>query len=351
MRKFALRVFIVIALLVFGAVGISAQDNTAGVHVVQRGENLFRIAQYYATDVNTLAQINGITNTWQIFAGQTLIIPTSATAAAIASAPEVAAVTIAQSSAATTTHTVGRGENLTYIAGLYGMTAEQVAALNSLANPNLLYAGQQLVVNAVASAAAPAPAQSAPALPSDVRHTVRPGEYLASIAAQYGVSWLNIAQANGIYDPNTVFAGMELIIPGATSAIYSGSAQTAAPPAVVTIGRSIIVDLSDQMTYAYENGVLVRSVLSSTGLPATPTVIGDFAIERKYSAQTMSGPDYYLPDVPYVMYFYSGYALHGTYWHSNFGQPMSHGCVNLPTWEAEWFYSFADYGTPIRVQY
>jgi lipoprotein-anchoring transpeptidase ErfK/SrfK len=105
------------------------------------------------------------------------------------------------------------------------------------------------------------------------------------------------------------------------------------------------------MTYAYENGVLVRSVLSSTGLPATPTVVGDFTIERRYASQSMSGPGYYLPDVPYVMYFYSGYALHGTYWHSNFGQPMSRGCVNLPTWEAEWFYNFADYGTPVRVQY
>ena len=45
----------------------------------------------------------------------------------------------------------------------------------------------------------------------------------------------------------------------------------------------------------------------------------------------MSGPGYYLPGVPYVMYFYQGYGLHGTYWHDNFGQPMSHGCVNLPT--------------------
>jgi lipoprotein-anchoring transpeptidase ErfK/SrfK len=43
----------------------------------------------------------------------------------------------------------------------------------------------------------------------------------------------------------------------------------------------------------------------------------------------MTGPGYSLPDVPYTMYFYQGYALHGTYWHDNFGQPMSRGCVNL----------------------
>src|SRR5690606_8742774 len=125
----------------------------------------------------------------------------------------------------------------------------------------------------------------------------------------------------------------------------------AAPPAVVTTGRSIIVDLSDSRIYAYENGQLVRNVLVSTGLPATPTVTGDFAIQRKYVSQLMTGPGYYLPDVPYVLYFYQGYAIHGTYWHNNFGVPMSHGCVNLPTPEAEWFFHFADIGTPVRVQY
>ena len=65
----------------------------------------------------------------------------------------------------------------------------------------------------------------------------------------------------------------------------------------------------------------------------------------------MSGPGYYLPDVPYVMYFYQSYGLHGTYWHSNFGQPMSHGCVNLPTPEAEWFFNWAEVGTPVHVQW
>jgi lipoprotein-anchoring transpeptidase ErfK/SrfK len=69
----------------------------------------------------------------------------------------------------------------------------------------------------------------------------------------------------------------------------------------------------------------------------------------KYEADDMSGPDYFLPDVPYTMYFYQGYAIHGTYWHANFGRPMSHGCVNLPPDEARWFYEFSTVGTPVRV--
>jgi lipoprotein-anchoring transpeptidase ErfK/SrfK len=51
------------------------------------------------------------------------------------------------------------------------------------------------------------------------------------------------------------------------------------------------------------------------------------------------------------MYFYRGYSFHGTYWHNNFGFPMSHGCVNMPTPEAEWLYNFAEVGTPVHVQW
>jgi lipoprotein-anchoring transpeptidase ErfK/SrfK len=51
------------------------------------------------------------------------------------------------------------------------------------------------------------------------------------------------------------------------------------------------------------------------------------------------------------MYFFRDYGIHGTYWHNNFGVPMSHGCVNLPNHEAEWFYNFASVGTPVSVQY
>jgi lipoprotein-anchoring transpeptidase ErfK/SrfK len=65
----------------------------------------------------------------------------------------------------------------------------------------------------------------------------------------------------------------------------------------------------------------------------------------------MRGPGYDLHNVPYTMYFYKGYGLHGTYWHNNFGTPMSHGCVNMPTEEAKWAYYWADYGTPVVVQW
>jgi lipoprotein-anchoring transpeptidase ErfK/SrfK len=132
----------------------------------------------------------------------------------------------------------------------------------------------------------------------------------------------------------------------------------AAPPAVAnnssdTRGgvRWIDVDLTNQMVYAYEGDTVVNSFVVSTGTRATPTVTGKFKIWIKLKKTNMSGPGYYLPDVPYAMYFYKGYGLHGTYWHSNFGTPMSHGCVNLSIPDAEWLYYWAMEGTVVNVHY
>ena len=123
------------------------------------------------------------------------------------------------------------------------------------------------------------------------------------------------------------------------------------PGAQIGVGRELVVVLSTQTAYAYENGVLQRSAIISSGLPDTPTVTGNFKITRKLPSRHMIGPDYNLPGVPWVSYFYAGYAFHGTYWHNNFGTPMSHGCVNMTTADAKWFYDFAPVGTPVHVRH
>lgn len=109
------------------------------------------------------------------------------------------------------------------------------------------------------------------------------------------------------------------------------------------------VDLSSQRTYAYIGDTLQREFIVSTGTWQYPTVTGTFRIYVKYRYADMSGPGYYLPDVPYVMYFYKGYGLHGTYWHNNFGVPMSHGCVNFPIDDAGWVFQNASVGTIVNV--
>ena len=103
----------------------------------------------------------------------------------------------------------------------------------------------------------------------------------------------------------------------------------------------IEVNLTAQQVIAWEGDMPVFSFKSSTGLPNTPTVTGEYHIYWKLEKALMTGPGYYLPEVPYTMYFYGGYALHGTYWHDNFGQPMSHGCVNLESGNAEKLFEWA----------
>jgi lipoprotein-anchoring transpeptidase ErfK/SrfK len=128
------------------------------------------------------------------------------------------------------------------------------------------------------------------------------------------------------------------------------------PPKVLgdsTSDKVIYVDLTNQRLYAYEGDVLVHSFLVSTGKwGRTPT--GTFSIWGKFRYTKMSGGStalrtyYYLPNVPYVMFFSNdtiassrGFSLHGTYWHDNFGHPMSHGCVNMKTPEAGIIYNWS----------
>ena len=115
--------------------------------------------------------------------------------------------------------------------------------------------------------------------------------------------------------------------------------------------RWIDVNLSEQRVSAYEGDTVVKSFLVSTGVPQTPTVTGKYKIYVKVRVQDMSGPGYYLRDVPYVMFFYEDYGLHGTYWHNNFGTPMSRGCVNLTIPDSEWLYNWASVGTLVNVHY
>lgn len=104
----------------------------------------------------------------------------------------------------------------------------------------------------------------------------------------------------------------------------------------------IDVNLSTQVLVAYEGEVEVFRASVSTGSPSTPTVKGQWRIFHKLLSQTMTGPGYVQPDVPYVMYFYGAYSIHGAYWHNDFGRARSHGCVNLRVPDARWLFEWTD---------
>ena len=117
-------------------------------------------------------------------------------------------------------------------------------------------------------------------------------------------------------EPGAVSA--EIIVDTPTSEYIAPTAAPNAPPPVA-MGNGgehwIDVDLSQQRVYAYEGDTVVNTFVVSTGTWQTPTVTGQFHIWIKLLSTTMTGPGYYLPNVPYTMYFYKGYGLHGTYWH------------------------------------
>jgi lipoprotein-anchoring transpeptidase ErfK/SrfK len=113
----------------------------------------------------------------------------------------------------------------------------------------------------------------------------------------------------------------------------------------------IEIDLGDQSLTAYRGSEVLRRFDISSGTWATPTVTGAYQVFNMLNYQTMAGTDYYLPDVPYVMYFYKDYAIHGAYWHNNFGVPMSHGCVNMEPSDASWVYQQTGIGTWVIIHY
>lgn len=114
-------------------------------------------------------------------------------------------------------------------------------------------------------------------------------------------------------------------------------------------GKWIEIDLSQQRLYAHVGQTTVFKAVVSTGTRYYPTVVGRFRIYSKYRATHMSGPGYSLPNVPWTMYFYRGYAIHGAYWHNNFGTRMSHGCVNMRIPDSKWLYQWAPRGTLVVV--
>lgn len=137
--------------------------------------------------------------------------------------------------------------------------------------------------------------------------------------------------------------------------ISPGYQDTQRPFGVGPDERWVDVNLSTQYLTAFEGDTPVFETYISSGTPGFETVTGQFRIWLRYESQTMDGRllgyDYYLENVPYVMYFYQDYALHGAYWHNNFGQPMSHGCVNIAPDDAGWLFHWTRLGTLVNVHY
>lgn len=129
-------------------------------------------------------------------------------------------------------------------------------------------------------------------------------------------------------------------------------------PEVPEEEKRIYIDLASQSVTAFEGEKLVFIARCSSGAKGTTTPLGEFRTYHKGPSIHMTnqgdGTDntYHLPGVPWVSFFTgSGVALHGTYWHNNYGRPSSRGCVNLTPNDAKFMYRWTRPEVPTGTSY
>lgn len=119
--------------------------------------------------------------------------------------------------------------------------------------------------------------------------------------------------------------------------------------------KRIVVDLSEQRMYLYQDGEMIRRIIVGTGVAGAETPIGEYEVLYKMAKTRMQGVNpngtrYDIPDVPWVLPFWGDYAIHGNYWRSTFGTVGSNGCVGMPVDEAKFVYDWSDVGTPVIIR-
>lgn len=171
-------------------------------------------------------------------------------------------------------------------------------------------------------------------------YTVGRGDTLTKIADKYNLSVEYLAKINSLENQDRISAGQVLLLKTKEEVLERAYSEK---------GKKVLVPLSEQKAYALENRSVIKEFVVSTGVADHPTLLGKYQIYVKLKLDRMIGPGYDLPNVPWVMYFFKGYSLHGTYWHHNFGHPMSHGCVNMQTSDAEWVFNWSEVGTTVWI--
>jgi lipoprotein-anchoring transpeptidase ErfK/SrfK len=143
----------------------------------------------------------------------------------------------------------------------------------------------------------------------------------------------------------------------AVAEIYNKVEEVEVAPLVAADGeRWIDINLSTYTLTAYVGTEPMLSTSIVIGSSMSPTVVGEFYTNWKLESQTMEGigwdgTPYRQEDVPWVMYFFEDYAIHGAYWRDSFGYAGSQGCVNVPVGVAAELWNWAPTGTRVVAHY
>jgi lipoprotein-anchoring transpeptidase ErfK/SrfK len=172
-----------------------------------------------------------------------------------------------------------------------------------------------------------------------------------------GKQWYKIAQDASVRYPERITSGWYVLADAVTEFNDDGDHRFIKGTSASTTKR-IVIDLSEETLYAYDGDILFMKEPISRGLQITPTPRGTFTVYAMTPSRYMQGPlpgvsdqAYDLPGVPWNLYFtVDGAVIHGAYWHDHFGEPWSHGCVNLSPENAKKLYQWADIGMPVTVQ-
>ncbi len=274
----------------------------------------------------------------------------------VALAPDAAVPHAALAQSSGQTHVVQPGENLFRIALKYGVSVSALSNVNGIVNPTMVYVGQTLVIPAGNTRNATPPQPSPPATRAGGTHVVATGENLFRIAMRYGLTTAQLAAANGIVNPNSVYVGQVLRIPGTGQVIRPA-------PAPVTGGYSgakkILISISQQHLWAYSGDQVVYSFVASTGLATSPTKPGTFQVLDKIPNAYASTWNLQMPY--WLGIYYVGSIENGIHalpilsngqrlWSGYLGRPVSFGCIVLDTQAAHQLYDWADVGTPVVIQ-
>jgi LysM repeat protein len=327
----------------------SAAAGSGTRYTVRSGDSLGSIAQAYGVSVSAIMQANGLTNPDFIWAGETLIIPTGSGGAGNAGTGG------GGSAGSGGVYVVQLGDTLGDIAKANGISTSALIKANNLDNPDMLYAGQRLVIPGAGKLSSSSAGSSSTSSGSGY-YTVKPGDTLGAIAARYNTTAAAIARTNGLSSPDLIYTGMKLRIPASSG---TTTAKASSAPKVSGTGTRFVASISQQHCWLYQGSTVVYSWGCSTGRAGAPSVPGSYRIQSKMPRAYGSAWNFWMPY--WLGIYWAGSTENGIHgfpydrntgvkvWTSRIGTPVTYGCILLADPNAKTLYDMAWIGMPVII--